>query len=231
MGGRDGNSKKVDLYGVLGVNKECPASELRDAYKKLALRWHPDRCSATGNSKMVEESKKKFQAIQHAYSVLSDANKRFMYDIGAYDSDDDEDDQNGMGDFLNEMATMMSQTKNCDDGDESLEELQDLFDEMFQGDIEAFSPHPYQSPDQGMCSSFSSSSSSSFSSYRSYRAGTSSNNKRSSSEMSRGTSTAHGSSSLHGHYQSFCFGTDGVEEMSHQQRKGSRKKNGRNQRP
>lgn len=31
-------------------------------------RWHPDRCSAPGNSKSVEESKKKFQAVQHAYS-------------------------------------------------------------------------------------------------------------------------------------------------------------------
>ncbi|XP_039064977.1 uncharacterized protein LOC120210281 [Hibiscus syriacus] len=39
-------------------------------------------------------------------NFLSDANKRFLYDVGAYDSDDDE---NGMGDFLNEMAVMMSQ--------------------------------------------------------------------------------------------------------------------------
>lgn len=37
MGGGKGKSKKVDLYGVLGVSKECSASELRDAYKKLAL--------------------------------------------------------------------------------------------------------------------------------------------------------------------------------------------------
>ncbi|MBA0663662.1 hypothetical protein Goklo_003761, partial [Gossypium klotzschianum] len=108
-----GGEKNNDFYAVLGLNKECTPTELRTAYKKLALRWHPDRCSASGNSKFVEEAKKKFQTIQQAYSVLSDANKRFLYDVGAYDSDDDENVVKllGMGDFLNEMAVMMSQTK------------------------------------------------------------------------------------------------------------------------
>lgn len=106
----NGEEKSSDFYAVLGLNKECTATELRNAYKKLALRWHPDRCSASGNARFVDEAKKKFQAIQHAYSVLSDANKRLLYDVGVYDSDDD-DDNNGMGDFLNEMAAMMSQTQ------------------------------------------------------------------------------------------------------------------------
>uniref|UniRef100_A0A2P2LBQ6 Chaperone protein dnaJ 6-like isoform X1 n=1 Tax=Rhizophora mucronata TaxID=61149 RepID=A0A2P2LBQ6_RHIMU len=90
MAGGDEKGKSKDFYEVLGLEKECTASELRNAYKRLAMRWHPDRCSSSGNSKFVEESKKKFQAIQQAYSVLSDANKRFMYDVGAYDSDDDD---------------------------------------------------------------------------------------------------------------------------------------------
>eukprot|EP00268_Persea_americana_P023766 TRINITY_DN23286_c0_g1_i1.p1 TRINITY_DN23286_c0_g1~~TRINITY_DN23286_c0_g1_i1.p1 ORF type:complete len:184 (+),score=32.07 TRINITY_DN23286_c0_g1_i1:230-781(+) len=130
-----GDDKSTDFYAVLGLKKECSATELRNAYKKLALRWHPDRCSASGNSKFVEEAKKKFQAIQEAYSVLSDANKRFMYDVGAYDSDDDE---NGMGDFLGEMAMMMSQTEPSGNAEESFEELQDLFEEMFQRDVGGF---------------------------------------------------------------------------------------------
>uniref|UniRef100_M1AIP6 Chaperone protein dnaJ n=1 Tax=Solanum tuberosum TaxID=4113 RepID=M1AIP6_SOLTU len=81
-----------DYYAVLGLKKECTETELRNAYKKLALKWHPDRCSASGNSKFVDEAKKKFQAIQEAYSVLSDANKRFLYDVGVYDSGDDDDE-------------------------------------------------------------------------------------------------------------------------------------------
>ncbi|KAE8688635.1 pirin-like protein-like [Hibiscus syriacus] len=130
-----GGAKNNDFYAVLGLNKECTQAELRTAYKKLALRWHPDRCSASENSKFVEDAKKKLQAIQQAYSVLSAANKRFLYDVGVYDSDDDE---NGMGDFLNEMTEMMLQTKPSENGEESLEELKELFEEMFQADIDSY---------------------------------------------------------------------------------------------
>ncbi|CAN8259401.1 unnamed protein product [Cochlearia groenlandica] len=131
------SNNRDDLYGVLGLKKECTSSDLRSAYKKLALRWHPDRCSSM---EFVEEAKNKFQAIQEAYTVLSDSNKRFLYDVGAYNTDDDDDDQNGMGDFLNEMATMMNQSKpNENSSGDSFEQLQDLFNEMFQGDASAFS--------------------------------------------------------------------------------------------
>ncbi|KAJ0244770.1 Chaperone DnaJ-domain superfamily protein [Hirschfeldia incana] len=150
------NNSNDDLYAVLGLNKECTTTELRSAYKKLALRWHPDRCSSMGNLEFVDEAKKKFQAIQEAYSVLSDSNKRFLYDVGAYNSDDDEADQNGMGDFLNEMAAMMNQSKpnaNNNSGD-SFEQLQDLFNEMFQGDPTAF---PSSSSSSFSASTFTSS--------------------------------------------------------------------------
>lgn len=135
MSANDGDKSNDDLYAVLGLKKECTTTELRSAYKKLALRWHPDRCSSSGNSEFVEEAKKKFQAIQQAYSVLSDSNKRFLYDVGAYDSDDD---QNGMGDFLSEMAAMMSQSKPSENAEESFEQLQELFHEMFNTDVGAF---------------------------------------------------------------------------------------------
>ncbi|XP_010542372.1 PREDICTED: dnaJ homolog subfamily B member 6 [Tarenaya hassleriana] len=136
MSGNGGEKNNDNLYAVLGLKKECTVTELRSAYKKLALRWHPDRCSSSGNTEYVEEAKKKFQAIQQAYSVLSDSNKRFLYDVGAYDSDDD--DQNGMGDFLSEMATMMSKSKPNGNAEESFEQLQELFHEMFNADTEAF---------------------------------------------------------------------------------------------
>ncbi|VFR00136.1 unnamed protein product [Cuscuta campestris] len=132
------NGEEEDLYGVLGLNKECSVAELRSAYKKLALKWHPDRCSGRGNSKSVEEAKKKFQAIQQAYSVLSDTNKRFLYDVGVYDFDD-EDDENGMGDFLDEMAAMMNDMKSSEKPEgESFEELQVMFEEMFQSSATSF---------------------------------------------------------------------------------------------
>ncbi|XP_041991058.1 dnaJ homolog subfamily B member 3-like [Salvia splendens] len=129
-----GEERNCDFYGVMGLKKECTPAELRNAYKKLALKWHPDRCSASANQKFVEEAKKKFQDIQQAYSVLSDANKRFLYDVGIYNSDDD-DDEDGMGDFLSEMAVMMNQNK-PNERNESFEDLQVLFHEIFQSDTD-----------------------------------------------------------------------------------------------
>lgn len=128
--------KSKDFYEVLGLKKECTAAELRNAYKKLAMKWHPDRCS--GNMKQMEEAKKKFQSIQEAYSVLSDPNKRFLYDVGVYDCEDEED-ENGMGDFLNEMAGMMCQNNSNENGEQSFEELQELFHDLFQSDVDASS--------------------------------------------------------------------------------------------
>ncbi|KAM3194581.1 hypothetical protein ACQJBY_070940 [Aegilops geniculata] len=124
----------ADLYAVLGLKKECSDADLRLAYRRLAMAWHPDRCSASGSSARVEEAKERFQEIQSAYSVLSDSGKRLLYDVGVYDSDGDgrnEQDVSGMGDFFGEMAEMMSQATPTD----SFEELQQLFVDMFQADL------------------------------------------------------------------------------------------------
>ncbi|CAK8560497.1 unnamed protein product [Lathyrus sativus] len=196
----EGN-KSNDFYAVLGLNKECTDSELRNAYKKLAMKWHPDRCSASGNVKFVEEAKKKFQAIQEAYSVLSDSNKRLMYDVGVYDNDDDE---NGMGDFLNEMVTMMSQTNSNENGEESFEELQQLFSDMFQADIGLDGSN-----------SMKASTSSTFMTYNE----SSNSNKRNSNQMNYGMAgnsnqmnygMAGDSSIFDANYQNFCFGVNFV---------------------
>ncbi|XP_057733352.1 uncharacterized protein LOC130948588 isoform X1 [Arachis stenosperma] len=206
----DEGDKKNDFYAVLGLNKECTDSELRNAYKKLALKWHPDRCSASGNSKFVEEAKKKFQAIQQAYSVLSDANKRLMYDVGVYDSDDDE---NGMGDFLNEMVTMMSQTKSNENGEESFEELQQLFEDMFQDDIGS-----------DRSTTFTTAGCSSSSACMAY-SGNSNSNKRNSAEMN--FLKADNSFDFDTSYQNFCLGTG---EAPPRYKEGKAKNNSRRRR-
>lgn len=177
------NGEEEDLYGVLGLNKECSVAELRSAYKKLALKWHPDRCSGRGNSKSVEEAKKKFQAIQQAYSVLSDTNKRFLYDVGVYDFDD-EDDENGMGDFLDEMAAMMNDMKSSEKPEgESFEELQVMFEEMFQSSPGGFFVETKSFPS----SSSSASSCNNTSSYFKNNSNHNVSNKRSSADFCIGT--------------------------------------------
>jgi curved DNA-binding protein len=63
-----------DYYKILGVEKAVSAEEIKKAYRKLALKYHPDR---NPNNKAAEE---KFKKISEAYAVLSDPEKRQQYD-------------------------------------------------------------------------------------------------------------------------------------------------------
>ncbi len=64
-----------DYYDILGVTKSATEAELKSAYRKLALKWHPDR-----NQDKKEEAEKQFKEINEAYQVLSDPKKKQMYD-------------------------------------------------------------------------------------------------------------------------------------------------------
>ncbi|GAA95441.1 uncharacterized protein L969DRAFT_85124 [Mixia osmundae IAM 14324] len=64
-----------DYYKSLGVDKTATDDELKKAYKKMAMKWHPDR-----NAGKEEAAGKKFKEISEAYEVLSDSNKRAIYD-------------------------------------------------------------------------------------------------------------------------------------------------------
>lgn len=64
---------KRDYYEVLGVSKGASESELKSAYRKLALQWHPDRNKDKG-------AEAKFKEINEAYEVLSNKDKRSKYD-------------------------------------------------------------------------------------------------------------------------------------------------------
>ncbi len=63
----------VDYYKILGVDKNASADDIKEAYRKLALKYHPD----VNKSKEAEE---KFKEINEAYAVLSDSEKRKQYD-------------------------------------------------------------------------------------------------------------------------------------------------------
>ena len=71
---------KKDYYEVLGVSKGASADELKKAYRKLAMQYHPDKNQ--GN----KEAEEKFKTISEAYDVLSDDQKRAAYDRFGHDA-------------------------------------------------------------------------------------------------------------------------------------------------
>ncbi|XP_051483889.1 dnaJ homolog subfamily B member 8 [Apus apus] len=65
----------VNYYKILGLQKSASQDDVKRSYHKLALKWHPDK-----NPSNKEEAEKKFKAISEAYNVLSDPQKRSLYD-------------------------------------------------------------------------------------------------------------------------------------------------------
>lgn len=66
-------------YDVLGVSKNASQSEIKSAYRKLALQWHPDRNKSS-------DAEKKFKEINQAYEVLTDTKKKEIYDQVGHDA-------------------------------------------------------------------------------------------------------------------------------------------------
>ena len=69
-------SNDTKLYDVLGLSKECSDNEIKKSYRKLAMKYHPDK----SNSANKEKNEKKFKEISNAYEVLKDKEKRSLYD-------------------------------------------------------------------------------------------------------------------------------------------------------
>jgi len=71
------SKKDTKYYDVLGVPPTATADEIKKAYRKLAMQWHPDKVNDESKKKEAED---KFKSISEAYEVLSDATKRQTYD-------------------------------------------------------------------------------------------------------------------------------------------------------
>ncbi len=72
-------AEKRDYYEVLGLNKGASADEIKSAYRKAALKWHPDRW-VSGTDAEKKTAEEKFKEASEAYSVLSDPDKKAKYD-------------------------------------------------------------------------------------------------------------------------------------------------------
>lgn len=100
---------KRDYYEVLGLSKGASEEEIKRAFKRLAIKYHPDR-------NKDPDAGDKFREINEAYQVLSDANKRAAYDAGGFDAvDGSHADPGGFGGFG------------------GFSDFQDIFSEIFGG--------------------------------------------------------------------------------------------------
>ncbi|MGH6740564.1 MAG: molecular chaperone DnaJ, partial [Bradyrhizobium sp.] len=71
----DTSNGQRDYYEVLGVSRSATPEEIKKAYRRIAVQWHPDK-----NPDNKHEAEERFKEAAEAYSVLSDVNKRSQYD-------------------------------------------------------------------------------------------------------------------------------------------------------
>ncbi|CAA7402205.1 unnamed protein product [Spirodela intermedia] len=125
-----------DYYTVLGIRRDSSSADVRSAYRRLALKWHPDRWAGREGRETSArgEAKRRFQKILEAYQVLSDERKRLLYDAGLFNPENDDDgcgQEEGFAGFVQEMVDLMSNVRR--QKIYSLEELQQMLFDMAGG--------------------------------------------------------------------------------------------------
>ncbi len=118
-----------DYYKILGIPKTATKKDIKKAYRKLALRWHPDK-----NPENVVDATEKFNEIGEAYEVLSDNKKRKQYDLGGNNNGANGFDFAGFGGRTNANDIF----KDFFDGKDPFESMKNMFnggffeDEVFE---------------------------------------------------------------------------------------------------
>lgn len=103
----------IDPYAILGIEKEATASQITSAYRKAALKCHPDKVSAEDR----EAAHAKFQEVAFAYAILSDERRRQRYDTTGRTEESldlDDDDFNWTDFFRNQYKDVVT-TEKIDD--------------------------------------------------------------------------------------------------------------------
>ena len=72
-------NKDKDLYEILGISRNADDTEIKKAYKRLALKYHPDR-QGNKSDKEKKEAEEKFKEVSWAYDILSNPEKKQRYD-------------------------------------------------------------------------------------------------------------------------------------------------------
>jgi DnaJ-class molecular chaperone len=98
------------LYDVLGIAATASNADIKAAYRRLAMQWHPDR-----NRENVAEAVVRFQEVNSAYAVLSDDQRRAQYDESIQGATETRDSaQNAWDEMLSFAATLANAGHNRD---------------------------------------------------------------------------------------------------------------------
>lgn len=116
-------SEKRDYYDILGVKKTASADEIKKAFRKLAIKYHPDKNPDN------KEAEAKFKEINQAYEVLKDESKRRRYDQFGHAGVDG----GASGPSGNPFSGFGGQNVHFDFGGNGFEDLGDLFGSFFGG--------------------------------------------------------------------------------------------------
>ncbi|SNX87127.1 related to DnaJ protein [Melanopsichium pennsylvanicum] len=143
----DGN---IDLYGTLVVAKQATQEEIKKAYKKLALKFHPDKVLSSSSTTNSQDVIKQFQKIGFAYAVLSDEVRRRKFDNTGSTAQlmfGESDDNYDWNEYFKELWTGQVSRQALDDFKKkyqnSVEEKQDILAayQATNGDLAAMFDH------------------------------------------------------------------------------------------
>lgn len=107
---------KRDFYEILDISKSATPEEIKKAYRKMAIKWHPDK-----NPENKEEAESKFKEITEAYEILSNQEKRDIYD--KYGHEGLSNDGGQSADFMEDMIKRMFGMGGMMGGDSDDEEV------------------------------------------------------------------------------------------------------------
>jgi len=141
---KDERDEDLDLYEVLGVDDEADGKDIKKAYRKLSLKYHPDKCrgevEVEGEEKAIS-CEKMMNRVNLAYEVLGDEENRILYDTGGLESvkeGADDDGGGGMDPFSMLFGGGRQQRGKGKRGPDARVELTVTLDDMYLGnEVEA----------------------------------------------------------------------------------------------